>query len=180
MEEFTGPTDSSTTEQIALFDPPPGDEATRETNLENEDGSDDPTGNHCTYCGRRVNRDDPATHEEITAWVHGAKKDSAVLRTRTGRVACGDCINKIRSGISPEHKDFETLLDEPAVTAYVGDILTDRHPDYYLGYGVGRSGSTPIADFQLALLDEPDEYTEGYSDGKAKRESVDWIKPANK
>src|SRR3954469_3062673 len=101
MEEYIGPMDSGPTEEVPLFESPAtgGQDA---KDLSRESGGDVTVGQHyCSICLRRVSMDDPTTYLEVRAWVRGAKKDSAVLRQYTGLVACGDCIAKLRAGVSP-------------------------------------------------------------------------------
>lgn len=168
MEEYNGPTDSITTEQNALFEPP-ADGASGAENLPSKDPSDvTESQRHCTFCRRRISLDDPTTHSEVTAWVRGPKKDSSVLREYTGRNACGDCITKLRAGISPDAKDFETLLsEEPEKSSVEVHIFTDRSPGYIKGYGDGRTNTVPFPDVDSS---EVTDYYLGWSDGADARE----------
>jgi hypothetical protein len=115
--------------------------------------------------------DDPTTYLEVRAWVRGAKKDSAVLRQYTGRIACGDCIAKLRAGISPHAQDFEAALDAPAFPAPVnpnGAIFTDVSRDYRTGHDDGYAGR-PFEP-ENYILESVDECRNGWVDGSAKAE----------
>jgi len=185
MEPSTGPTDSPTIDigtgyhqvletcQEALFDPPSGDEA-HEENAVTQEEPDLTTRHQCCFCQRRVDPSDPDTHEEITSWVHGKKKDSAVLRSRSGRLACRDCISKMRAGLAIDQPDYETLLAEDPKTAYVDGIFSDRHVSYDLGYRQGLDGESTLSPVELEKLEANlDEYYEGHSDGEEARIAKD-------
>lgn len=171
MEPFTGPTDlpSTDTEQAALFDPPSGDEAHEENAVTQEEA--DPTSRHqCCFCQRRVDPGDPDTYEEVTSWVHGKKKDSAVLRTRNGRLACGDCISKMRAGMAVDQQDYETLLDGDPERADVDGIFSDRSESYYAGYSAGLSGNSSSPPTDIDEIDSGSfDWDCGYADGEEYR-----------
>lgn len=166
---FHGLSDGDT-EQTALFDPPSGDEA-NEQNAVTQEGSDHSSSSHCCFCGRRVSREDPTTHEEVTSWVRGKKKDSAVLRTRSGRLGCGDCIAKMRAGVALDQQDYETLLEEPPQPSEpVDGIFSDRSHSYNLGYAYGLAERPPPPDGALERHDlNRADWHEGYIDGEEMR-----------
>jgi ribosome modulation factor len=116
---------------------------------------------------RRISLDDSTTYLEVRAWVRGAKKDSAVLRQYTGDIACGDCIAKLRSGVSPHAQDFETALDAPAAPAPVqhdGAIFTDTSTAYRTGFADGYAGRP--SEPEKYILVSREEYRNGWVDGR--------------
>jgi hypothetical protein len=171
MEEYIGPMDSGPTEEVPLFESP-ATGGQDEKDLSRESGGNVTVGqHHCSICFRRVSMDDPTTYLEVRAWVRGAKKDSAVLRQYTGLVACGDCIAKLRAGVSPHAQDFEAALDAPAFPALVDPnaaIFTDVSPDYRTGHDDGYAGRP--SEPGKYILDSMDEYRNGWVDGSAKAE----------
>lgn len=58
-------------------------------------------------CGRAVMPSDQTAYRQITAWVHGKKKDGATLRVETGEVAHAECIEKAKAG---QPQDQESLF----------------------------------------------------------------------
>lgn len=165
MDEYIGPTNSDKTEAVPLFESPTN-EATNEKDVSSEDPGDaTESPNHCSFCGRRVSLDDPTTYSEVLSWIRGPRKDSSVLRKYTGSHACGDCIAKLRSGLSPKEVDFETALDAPAESAPAGDIFTDRSASYATGYADGYAGQDAEP---MKYEVDAKEYRDGWYDGGAK------------
>jgi hypothetical protein len=60
----------------------------------------------CKLCGKDINPHDASSWKEITGFVGGPKKDSMVLRTDTGKFACGPCIHKAKVGQAPEQNSL--------------------------------------------------------------------------
>lgn len=167
MDEYIGPTDSEKTEAVPLFESP-ANEATDEKNVPSKDSGDAAeSSNHCSFCGRRVSLDDPTTHSEVISWIRGPRKDSSVLRKYTGSHACGDCISRIRSGLSPKEVDFETALASEREVPHPSDesIFTDRSYDWSQGYRFARAGNPTSP-----VLEENAEFMEGFQSGSADRE----------
>jgi hypothetical protein len=124
----------------------------------------------CTHCGRGINPDDESTFKEIRSWVYGAKKDSAVLRTYTGRQACSDCISNLRSGIAPDQPNLNALLDATPEERTTESIYTDRSPAYIAGFAAGIAGKVKNTRSTTNLAKK--EYMEGFEDGRSKRDDV--------
>lgn len=163
------------TYQPALFSE---EVASDKENITSQVASDSPaldSGSSCTYCGRRVDTDDDATHKEVRTWVSGPKKDSAVLRTYTGRYACGDCVSKLRAGIAPDQPELEALLDTTPTTSNVGEILTDRSLAYNSGYSDGLEGRPGDAARLHLIGSDVYDYTEGFEVGKELRATQEWF-----
>lgn len=168
MDEYIGPMDSGKTEEVPLFESP-ATGGQDEKELQGKDPTDaGGSQRNCTFCGRRVSLDDPTTYSQITSWVRGPKKDSPVLREYTGLLSCGDCIAKLRAGVSPTSSDFEEALDAPSEPADVPDtIFTDQSYQYRKGFS---DGYTNLAPDSSGLASKIDDYQDGWSAGQSQRE----------
>jgi hypothetical protein len=65
----------------------------------------------CMYCGAEVNPDGKDTYSEVTGFTHprsGGGPNSIALRTTTGRYSCNTCVERLKSGVSPNQG---SLLD---------------------------------------------------------------------
>lgn len=143
------------------------------THVIDENSNDTPpsSGNSCAYCGKYVDPSDESTYSQITSWVSGKKKDSAILRTYTGRYACKYCIELQRAGLGPDQAEVFGLLDEPVVSRADDDVdlFTDETKDYKAGYAAGLVGENVIS-FEFVS----DDFRRGYVAGKEKREGNSW------
>lgn len=63
-----------------------------------------PTG--CVFCGGPVDQDGDDTYHEVTSWVSGPKLQSPKLRTQTGRLAHGECVQKLIAGQAPDQESL--------------------------------------------------------------------------
>jgi hypothetical protein len=174
IDEVLGsdPEEGSQSQQLAL-DIPGGENDSKSNDKPEKYESDKPQSggaSTCTYCGRGVNPDDESTFKEIRSWVYGVKKDSAVLRTYTGRQACSDCISNLRSGIAPDQPNLNALLDATPEKRTTESIYTDRSPAYIAGFAAGIAGKVKNTRSTTNLAKK--EYMEGFEDGRAKREDV--------
>lgn len=174
MDEYIGPMDSEKIKEVPLFESP-ATGGQDEKELQSEDPTDaGGSQRHCSFCSRRVSVDDPTAYSQITSWVRGPKKDSPVLREYTGLVACGNCIAKLRAGVSPTSPDFEEALDAPAEPVradYDGSIFTDQSESYLNGHSIGYSGMDLDPSYYDGLThQEMQEFRDGWLDGVAKAE----------
>lgn len=174
MDEYIGPMDSEKIKEVPMFESP-ATGGQDEKELQGKDPTDaGGSQRHCSFCSGRISVDDPTTYSQITSWVRGPKKDSPVLREYTGLVACGNCIAKLRAGVSPTSSDFEEALDAPAEPVhadYDGSIFTDQSEFYLRGHSVGYSGMDLDPECYTGLTyGQMDEYRNGWLDGAAKVE----------
>lgn len=141
------------------------EESAEESNTEND--SEVNASNSCEFCGQYANPKDPSTFSEVRTWVGGPKKDSAVLRVHTGRLAHRDCIELERRGIGANQQNLDELLDEAPQRADVpDDIFTDKSIEWRTGFRHGREGypiDPPVGEQQLA------DYEDGYRAGVDSR-----------
>lgn len=151
-------------EQTALFEEP-ANESDKIRPLEQDDQASLLTTT-CHFCGRPVDPKHESTYAEVRTWVHGAKKDSSVLRSYTGLYADSGCIAMLRAGHHPMQKTLEETLAEPAQSDRRFEALaTDRSFEWLRGFADGLSGS-PSDD----LIAEMDDYKEGFLEGEAHRD----------
>jgi hypothetical protein len=67
----------------------------------------DTRGTLCYFgCGKVVRSDDQTAYRQITAWIHGKKRDGATLRTETGKLAHASCVRKARAGQPPDQESL--------------------------------------------------------------------------
>lgn len=53
------------------------------------------TESDCLFCEKSVIHADESTYFEVTTWVRGSSRDSAILRDYSGRVAHRECVKGI-------------------------------------------------------------------------------------
>lgn len=164
MSPFSTTEDVDASEQTALFE-----ETANESDKVRSPGENDQAillTTTCHFCGRPVDPKHESTYAEVRTWVHGAKKDSSVLRSYTGLYADSGCIAMLRAGHHPMQKTLEETLAEPAVSDRRFEALaTDRSFEWLRGFTDGLSGSQTDD-----LISQLDDYKEGYIEGEAHRD----------
>lgn len=162
IEELAAKSSDDPGEAQQLFEVGTNEEANLEESNP-EDDSEVNASNSCEFCGQYANPKDPSTFSEVRTWVGGPKKDSAVLRVHTGRLAHRNCIELERRGIGANQQNLDELLDEAPQRADVpDDIFTDKPIEWRTGFRHGREGSPidpPVGESQLA------DYEDGYRAG---------------
>lgn len=59
----------------------------------------------CTFCGVHLDTRDPGVFQRTSGWVENRTAGGAntvALNTREPVWSCGDCINRLRRGVSPD------------------------------------------------------------------------------
>jgi hypothetical protein len=158
-------------EQIQLFDKGVLDGS---TNLASQDGTGDAerSGIRCSFCGTKVDPKDKSTYAEIRSYVHGEKKDSAVLRNYTGRYAHEACVNNLKSGIAPDQPNLNSAMDSSIEQPEDQDLPTDQSESYIKGYKDGFEdtyNNDPALSGNQRI--DPEEYETGYIAGETARNS---------
>lgn len=164
------PTDGDEVGQLELFAVRPEseevDDATDRTSVEPDAGSlADGSNSSCFFCHKRLDPGAESTCLEIRSWVRGPKKDSAVLRTYTGKGAHDTCVNKLRAGIDPNHRELLESVDDPDSSEESAETIpTDRSDGYRAGHAAASSGG-------LAKLppDASADFAEGFRDGNLEQ-----------
>jgi hypothetical protein len=118
----------------------------------------------CSFCGKPVDPESDTTYAEVRSWIHGAKKDRAVLRKYTGLYADSHCISLLRSGHHPSQKTLdETAEDSPVADRLNEALATDRHPEWLEGFADGIAGKS-------SRITDSEEYEDGYLEGEGHRD----------
>ncbi len=158
---FSTDEDVTASKQSALFEEP-----ANESNVLPSSNADDQAGlltTTCSFCGRPVDPKHESTYAEIRTWVHGAKKDSSVLRQYTGLYADSGCIAMLRAGHHPMQKTLEeTINEDPVSDRVTNSLATDRSPDFLKGFSLGVAGARHD-NLDSESFDFQDGYEEGHS-----------------
>ena len=64
------------------------------------------TSGFCIFCNKILEGSDPDVYHEVKAWAHGPKMDSPVLRHQTGKLACRDCIERLKKGQAADQEEI--------------------------------------------------------------------------
>jgi hypothetical protein len=139
----------------------------------NEKEEEVPVGASCEFCKTRLDLSDEKTHHEVISWVYGKKRDSAVLRQYTGKVACEPCIRVLKTGVDPRERTALELVDDASVSMTIGDntLFTDRSPVYAHGFTAGLAGNPDGLDPEMM---DPN-WKEGFVAGQEQRAAQEWV-----